>query len=125
MDELQGYNCQECGKSFRRAAALRRHIDYDHAEKGSADEDEPEVIDLDDDDDDDEEVEFKQELAERPAKRVLRQKLVVSDAENEQENHHEQLDQCVEMVTTNIIPGSAVNRPYGCKECGRRFKEVK
>ena len=38
------YNCQQCGKGFRREAALRRHLEFDHrAKSDSEDEEEDEV----------------------------------------------------------------------------------
>ena len=35
------YICDKCKKSFRREAALKRHLEYDHRERDSSDEDAP------------------------------------------------------------------------------------
>ena len=35
------YICDKCKKSFRREAALKRHVEYDHRERDSSDEDAP------------------------------------------------------------------------------------
>ena len=43
FEPLPSYACKECSRTFTREAALKRHIQYDHAAKDDSDEEEDEA----------------------------------------------------------------------------------
>lgn len=134
--EEGGYKCKQCSKEFRRGAALRRHMDYDHTEKVSEDEDAG-VIDLDDEEYQVEEVESEGEGAE------------VTDVDDDEEKEADVTEvgegdaqvspakvRNPEVNTQSSVPRSKFTksggssdsrrslRPFSCQICRRRFKEV-
>lgn len=91
------YCCPNCDKTFRREAALNRHVEYDHVKK--EDDSGEEDLELDADESQDYAV----------------GELEVADSEEDRLEDEDQMPTPVPDIT---------NRPYQCTICQLRFKEV-
>ncbi len=101
--ESSSYKCSSCDKSFRREAALKRHIEFDHRKVYDSD-DEDMVVDetMDDGAQEDDSEEYKQPNLRSP--------------------HHSEPEEVPQSapVAVEVEP----DRPYSCDQCAHRFKEV-